>query len=245
MKLYRDYPFASISFADDPELIPALDEATKRLPIDVVIETGTFLGKGSTRILADYFMARRSLKRLLTMEVNWEFWQQAKQNLKHYGFVDLKWGASVNRNAALDFIRNDPMIKNHAAYDNIFIDDVVDPVTFYSNEVMGSMNGQTNPVGGKSAFDLFWEGEDLLKRMLYLHRLHAPLVVLDSAGGVGYLEFQNTLQVMGDQKYALLLDDTHHIKHYRSLQTIKNDKSFEIIQVSEKNGWALALHTGH
>ncbi|HVT56043.1 MAG TPA: hypothetical protein VHD34_08345, partial [Xanthobacteraceae bacterium] len=176
------------------------------------------------------------------MEVNWEFWQQAKRNLKRYGFVDCRWGASINREAALNFIRNDPMIKNHQAHEAIFIDDIDDPVTFYSNEILGSMNGQNNPVGGNSSFDLFWDGDDLLKRTLYLHRLHSPLIVLDSAGGVGYLEFQNTLQVMDGQKYALLLDDTHHLKHCRSLTTLKENKHFEILGLSDRHGWVLALH---
>lgn len=140
-------------------------------------------------------------------------------------------------------MQRDPALKNHQDYPEIFIDDIENPIGFYSSEIMGTMREQTSqPIGGQSNFDLFWEGENLLARLLYMHRLHTPLIVLDSAGGVGYLEFQNTINIMGDQSYILLLDDTHHVKHFRSLQFIKNSAAFKIIGSSAKHGWVVALH---
>jgi hypothetical protein len=71
---------------------------------------------------------------------------------------------------------------------------------------------------------------------------HNLLIVLDSAGGVGHMEFQITDELMKDKNYYLLLDDTHHLKHFRGLDIIKNRGDFTIINSSDKNGWVLAHH---
>ena len=68
------------------------------------------------------------------------------------------------------------------------------------------------------------------------------LIVLDSAGGVGHMEFQITDELMKNKSYYILLDDTHHLKHFRGYEIIKNRGDFTIINTSEKNGWVLAYH---
>jgi hypothetical protein len=90
--------------------------------------------------------------------------------------------------------------------------------------------------------NFLWSGEDLLSKYLELHIKNHPLVVLDSAGGCGWLEFQTTIKTMQTNPFLLLLDDIHHIKHYRSLQYIKNCKKFKIINHSPTDGWVLALY---
>src|SRR5207249_2262859 len=69
-----------------------------------------------------------------------------------------------------------------------------------------------------------------------------PLVLLDSAGGTGWMEFTTLRQTMGDRAYVLLLDDVHHVKHYRSLEHVRRDPSFHIIGLDERHGWMLARH---
>ena len=68
------------------------------------------------------------------------------------------------------------------------------------------------------------------------------LIVLDSAGGVGHMEFQITDELMKNKNYYILLDDTHHLKHFIGYYIIKNRGDFSIINASEKNGWVLAYH---
>ena len=79
-------------------------------------------------------------------------------------------------------------------------------------------------------------------RFCAIHKEHKPLIVLDSAGGIGYLEFQTVLKVMGNSEYFILLDDIHHLKHFRSARDIKTDKSFEILGLEQHHGWMLAHH---
>jgi hypothetical protein len=50
------------------------------------------------------------------------------------------------------------------------------------------------------------------------------------------------LRVMGDKPYFLLLDDTRHIKHIRSLQHLRKATDFEIY--AEGLDWVLAIHPG-
>ena len=91
---------------------------------------------------------------------------------------------------------------------------------------------------------LRYGGEGLLAKFLLEVRDANPLVLLDSAGGTGWLEFTALRQTMGDRPYVLLLDDVHHVKHYRSLEHVRRDPSFEIIALDEHHGWMLARHGG-
>lgn len=88
----------------------------------------------------------------------------------------------------------------------------------------------------------FWSGESLLPALLRLHHDNHPLVILDSAGGCGLYEFESLMSVMRDAPFLLLLDDTHHLKHFRSLRAIKGDSRFTLLNVSDYHGWALAWH---
>ena len=50
------------------------------------------------------------------------------------------------------------------------------------------------------------------------------IVFLDSAGGVGYLEFKTFMKLPKKNLNSkiLILDDVMHIKHYRSVKELKN-----------------------
>lgn len=247
MKLCSDYEHASMAVRDDPDIETALKELQSEHPIDVVIETGTYLGTGSTRILAEFFERNYTVRHFVTMEANWSYWKTARSNLQRFPFVEPQWGLSVNKQKAIEFIRNDPAICEHYRYPDIFIDDVTDPVGF-SREVQGGRGTQHNTYALKPALKelvkrvLYWQGEDLLARMLNRHRNDWPLIVLNSAGGIGQLEFQTTLETMGSASYALFLDDTHHLKHFRSLQVIRSSPDFRSIRMANDTSWTMAVH---
>jgi hypothetical protein len=250
MKPYQAYSHASMALQDDQRIGMALNELQTEHPIDVVIETGTYRGTGSTRIFAEFFERNRPVRRFVTIEANWSNWRHARSNLQRFPFVEPKWGLSVSKQKAIEFIRSDPAIREHHRYPDIFIDDLSDPVDFYSREIQGSgaSHAKHANIGLKSALKefvkraLYWQGEDLLARTLQRHRDDWPLIVLDSAGGVGLLEFQTTVETMGSASYALFLDDTHHLKHFRSLLAVQSRPDFRPIRMADDKSWILAVH---
>ncbi len=247
MKLYSASG-ASISMAPDNRLKPFLSSTLAQYPITHVIETGTFRGLGSTTRISESFAPGRTPGVFVTIEANWVSWCHAKRNLRRFPFVQPLWGQSVAQARALAFIESDEALHHHARYPDIFIDDIADPVRFYRDEILGKLGA---PVSNpkyllRRCFDraFAYSGEDLLEKHLTRFREHTPLVVLDSAGGIGYLEFQILRQVMQAHPYLLLLDDIHHLKHFRSHRDISQDRHFEQVHVDEQEGWLFAKYRG-
>ena len=247
MKLFGAEAHASMDMAADPVLREELSALIRRYGIDVAIETGTFLGLGSTRFVAEAFLAVAPPKCFVTIEVNFANWCRAKANLRSYPFVDCRWGLSVPLDSGLDFLAHDDMLLNHRRYPDIYIDNIDNPVLAYSRELHGeALELERAPLaaaGSDLVFngkDFLYDGEDLLARLLAAHADHKPLIVLDSAGGIGWLEFHIVMEQMRQKGFALLLDDTHHIKHYRSLQHIRGASAFRTIAAGPS--WVLATH---
>lgn len=246
MKPYTEYNLGSISMHDSPELRQLLAEAIVRERIAHVIETGTFEGLGSTRFLAETFASTTVPRSFVTIEANWRSWRRARRNLRRFRFVRPLWGRSLHTSQALEFVETDECLREHGRYPDIFIDDVEDPVRFYRREILGELGGVSKRLHRRvlREFDraLYYQGEGLLERCLRPVRDEAPLVVLDSAGGVGWLEFQTLVTIMQHRRYHILLDDVHHLKHFRSLAHIRADPAFRTIGLDECHGWALATH---
>lgn len=246
MKLYSEYPGASISMHDDKQLREALKSTIEQERINYVIETGTYQGLGSTTFVAESFQEDSPPRIFVTMEANWISWRRAKRNLSRFTFVRPLWGKSVETKEALTFIQNDDLLRNHQDYKDLFIDNIDDPIAFYSNEVLGKLGSWRFRLANIIANLLFrafnYQGEDLLRHYLLQFRDKKPLVVLDSAGGIGFLEFSIVLETMLSYPYLILLDDIHHVKHYRSFIHIRSDSSFSIIALNEQSGWLLAKH---
>src|SRR5215467_3671684 len=139
MKLYSDAPQASIKMSDDPALVAAIDAAIHTYRTSIVIETGTFEGTGSTRIIAESLRRSGQPTTYVTLEVSFKNWCTAYHNLRPFLFVDCRWGCSVDKTGAIEFVRNDDAIIDHRKYPNIYIDDVDNPVLFYTNELNGML----------------------------------------------------------------------------------------------------------
>jgi hypothetical protein len=232
---------------DDDGLRKALIEINRQSPITHILETGTNVGLGSTRFIAEILRSQYSPPcQFVTIEANHHSWRQARENLKRFPFVQALWGLSTSREEALRFVGSDPALKDHHKYPNIFIDDVRDPVAFYSSEIAGRLGGGSrNPV--EKVLEIadrprFYAGEGLLAKWLEEFKSYAPLIVLDSAGGVGFLEFNTVLRVMTDHRYHLLLDDICHLKHFRSYEHVYQDPNFEVTAESKEAGWLLARY---
>ena len=246
MRPYREYPLGSISMHDSPRLRELLAKSIARDRIRHVLETGTHEGLGSTRFLAETFAAVAVPRSFVTIEANWRYWRRARRNLWKFSFVQPLWGATLDVAAAIAFVQSDDVLKNHERYPDIFIDDVEDPIGLYVRELRGELGELPHDVRRRLLMRLqswlYYRGERLLEKHLRRLRGAMPLVVLDSAGGVGLLEFQTLITTMAEHPYLLLLDDIHHVKHFRSLAHIREDPSFEIIGLDESHGWVLARH---
>lgn len=239
MEWYGNAPGRSMSMAEDPGLTASLIDLIRSENTNMAIETGTYLGLGSTRFVAECLaLAQPGPKEFVTMEANYDHWKAACSNLARYPFVKCLWGASVDVAEATAFIAGDDMLINHQKYHGVYIDTLNDPVGMYTKEILGSYNFGGG--GGGEPSDALWDGENLLRRQLNDFGDCEPLIILDSAGGVGLLEFNTVMEGMAGRKFHLLLDDIHHVKHFRSMQAIYKDLDFRTI--GKSHSWVLATY---
>lgn len=199
------------------ETIKKLIEENK---IEEIIETGTFNGLGSTMVFAKTGIKVQTIESCLSS------FFAAKENLKNYSNVTLHHGSSLKISEMIDFIDNDdfyfsPEIKEK----NISVDGGNDdPKDFYKKEVNGF--GFSAP-----------PKEDILFSLI--NNPKKQLVFLDSAGGVGFLEFKKFMSLSEDfrKNKILVLDDVNHIKHYRSIASLKENAYNVLISEDKRFGY--------
>ncbi len=250
MKEYGDYKYTSVSMNKDMDLINSLAELAAKNTIEYIIETGTHRGLGSTTMLGNAFRNSTSLKSINTIEIDYTKYTLAKKNLNQFKFINCCYGCSLDLNDAIAYVKKDEAILNHEKYPEVFIDNAKDPINFYVNELEGRLNDSSNNIIKQFLKKILRPSRNantkptynLLPNLIKEFGNHEMLIVLDSAGGVGHMEFQITDELMKNMNYYILLDDTHHLKHFRGYDIIKNRGDFSIINASEKNGWVLAYH---
>jgi predicted O-methyltransferase YrrM len=138
MKRYADYELASVSMASDELFLRTLDKVFTENPKVDILESGTYLGMGSTTSLAASLIRNKAkVNKFFTIEADFDLFRQASQNLKKFDFITPIWGLSVSVKEAADFIAKDEAIKNHEKYPDVFIDEIDDPTAFYTNEIEG------------------------------------------------------------------------------------------------------------
>jgi hypothetical protein len=214
-----------------------------------ILESGTYLGMGSTTSLAASLIRNKAkVNKFFTIEADFDLFRQASQNLKKFDFITPIWGLSVSVKEAADFIAKDEAIKNHEKYPDVFIDEIDNPTAFYTNEIEGKLSDGNFEKSWRSRLKSkldrvkFTFKEDCFKELLpQLENL--PVVLLDSAGGLGYLEFTRVVTFFSKKNYILILDDIHHLKHFRSFEYINTHREFKILGQDLKNGWVIAEHS--
>jgi hypothetical protein len=234
----------------DVDLVNSLNDLAKKNIIKYIIETGTHRGLGSTTMLGNAFKSSSNLVSLNTIEIDYTNFSVAKKNLSHFSFINCCYGCSLDLNEAIAYVKKDEAILNHEKYPEIFIDNANDPINFYVNELEGKLNESSDSIIKKFLKKLLLPSKNskinpqynLLPKLIKEFYKDEMLIVLDSAGGVGHMEFQITDELMKNKAYYLLLDDTHHLKHFRGYEIIKNRGDFSILNASDKNGWVLAYH---
>lgn len=169
----------------------------KEYDINEVVETGTFLGTGSTKVFAGEGL------NVFTIECNPNHITQAVQNLEGLNNVCFIHGLSLKRENLIKGLMS-------MTFPDGGIYDSTRPKVFYAQEVL-------QPVLVEDALSMFAKNET------------KQLVFLDSAGGVGYLEFIEFMSwpLNIRRNKVLLLDDVTHVKHERSVQSLK-DWGFDV-----------------
>lgn len=175
-----------------------------------VIETGSFDGLGSTKIFAETNLSVKSL------ECNFVHYLTAKQNLLEYPNVEIINAFSLNKKDMIDFIKTDDFLSDEEYYnENNILSDNKNNVDFYIWELNNYSFNTTK--------------ENVLLNLI--DNDIKQLIFLDSAGGVGFLEFKELFKIKKEflKNKLILLDDVFHIKHHRSHKfLIDNNIPFEI-----------------
>jgi hypothetical protein len=233
MKFYGEAPYASMEMRFDPLQHQLLVKLIKEKNIQYCIETGTYLGLGSTTNLARAFIESGvKVESFVTFEANHENYYKAVENLRKFPFIKPLMGSSMDQESIKNFIENDKPLLHPEHYPEVYSDfrPGQDPRPGYISESIGA--GIIKPPE--------WNDNALLPYYLGSYTENKPLVVLDSAGGLGWLEFTTMMDIMEGSEFSLLLDDTEHVKHFRSLAYVRNTPEFELL--ATQNGWALATY---
>lgn len=210
------------------EFCKKITEIIVQEKIKNVIETGTYLGLGTTSAVLEGFLlsgAQPKDIKFVTIEASNDFRLEAIKNCekKYYDYIHTKrfsvgtkfaGGVSVPKEllpTKLDFSDVPP---------GIYIDhDEKDRVFSYLNEVW-SLNYD---LLGEYAFEIVPRPE---------------MIILDSAGHIGAIEFDYVMTKLNFYKHCYFcLDDTNHVKHYKTCEKMDADERFDFIwSTDEKFG---------
>lgn len=170
-----------------------------------VIETGTYKGQGTTLAIMDGFDRTLDCK-LVTIEVNPEYHRIASDYWNGNSRIVLMKGLSIPRSQV-------PVDTTFNVPDWVIVDH--QPTVRrrnYHREL-------THPVPDR-----------MLADALHIFDHKPDLVLLDSAGHIGRIEFLYLMELVGHHQFYLALDDTDHVKHYETMQLILSmPEKFEVI----------------
>lgn len=191
-----------------------------------VVESGAYLGLGSTRMLAGALVEVWGVEApglsLTTIEGNPSHWFQAQKNLAAWPFVEVVLGPVLARAEMEVALASHPMLANPAdpAWATVWVDNLDSPMAFYRQEISGCLGS------GSSAPAL---RDELEAAVADIGHFGSPLICLDGCGGLGLAEFQITRDMLSGHPHAILLDDTHHLKHWISAKELRGDVSVEML----------------
>lgn len=175
-----------------------------------VIETGTYLGLGTTKAVLKGMRIHEMEFDFISIEVNPEHFRQAIANNIGVDGLHLLHGLSIPKSKLpIDTTFNVP--------DHVIVDHQA-PVRakMYHKEVNFNVD------------------DCLLKRAIDSMGGEPELIILDSAGHIGLIEFKYMMELMNGKEFWLVLDDIGHVKHYESFEIIQsNPEKFDIIWQSD------------
>ena len=185
-----------------------IDDIIKRYGIESIVETGAYDGMGSSQLLASTGLP------FDTIECHGMNFIAAKVNLEKFRNARVHHAYSLKLNEMLEFIKQDDWTNNPDEMIKLGVKfDHENPRWYYTHEL--------NDVVSKPP------QENVL--MSLITNPERQLVFLDSSGGVGLLEFEKVKELPKEilKEKLIMLDDINHIKHYRSLQWMKENCEVE------------------
>ena len=179
--------------------------APKRL-----IETGTLYGDGTTKVIAEYADNEEGCQ-FVTIESNIKHRAVAKSNLEKYRNTQLLAALTVPSKLLPTLEETQADIDRTPS--GLYIDNPeIDSAAFYVEESK-------------------WEQDipDSGLRLAFETLGGCDFVLLDSAGHLGWIEFNVLLSLM-KSPCIVTLDDVDHIKHYRSFEYMQSrPRQFELL----------------
>lgn len=182
-----------------------------------IIETGTYVGLGSTIEIANYLKNSKIENSIFySIECNRELYLKAISNSQSHGISDVVIfvnGISVPRKLLPNDHEIMEIAKKALSAEHIKTDhgeDLKKTAVLYSKETKCD------------------EKDDWLGEIIKVMRFNPDFVLLDSAGHLGFIEFQYLLSLLA-HPCAIGLDDTNHIKHYQSKEMILKDSRFNVL----------------
>jgi hypothetical protein len=180
-----------------------------------IIECGTFNGLGSTSRFCEAI--HDNPIPFISIEVNPMYHQLAIKNLSYnfLSFTTLINGLTIPRHL---LPKKEDIDLSYATYDFI---ESKDPKECYIQEIN---------------FDV---PDDILGK-IFKDEMEDELIFLDSAGHMGFIEFNYLLSLTKFPK-MIILDDINHIKHFKTMQFIKSQpENFKIILTdNDRYGFAI------
>lgn len=199
---------------NNPHFAKAVSELLEKYKqIEEVIETGTHNGDGSTKVFAETGLPVK------TVEVQYAHYVKAKEYLKDFKNVEIFYASSLPYEKMIEFIKESEEFLKAAFRKEIPLGceggdwpyyGAGDPVKFYSDEVVGfASEGSRAPK------------ENVLPE--FINNSKNQIIYLDSAGGVGWLEYQEVINLPEEylKHKILLFDDMYHVKHYKTLKDLE------------------------
>jgi hypothetical protein len=232
VKIAAHYVQSGTAVGAKSEFAQALDRIVRERRPRKVIETGTFLGQGTTAVIAAALRdAGIDDARFYSIECNQVHHEHALRNLRDAGLaerVTLLHGLSVPRSLLPTLQQIEERCVRNIEFDEIFID--------HEEHQRAWLYFKETDFGGVP--------EDLLGECLRRFDGRPDLVLLDSGGHMGNLEFNYLVERL-DGPCVVALDDIHHIKHHKSFRQLQSDDRFELVTSSrEKFGFCVALFKG-
>ncbi|TWJ18862.1 glycosyltransferase [Geobacter argillaceus] len=223
---HKPKQYISMSVDAETQFETELRKLFQEISPTSIIETGTYLGRGTSTIIWRALHDLQINADFTTIEVNPEHHRQAVEYFRANGMtIKAELGLSVPKAMLPDEAKIAEQFVSNKEYESIYYDhdEAVRAKLYYS---------ETN----------YNVPDNLLYKAMAQHHFKPDFVLLDSAGHIGFLEFQYFMTLIQDDCY-LMLDDVFHCKHYKTLQVIKQDPRFEIVVESgEKFGFCIAKY---
>jgi hypothetical protein len=216
----------TISPPERGEFETAIRRTVERFKPQNVIETGTYLGNGTTRILFEALKEYSPYFTLVTIESKYEYYKVASAHYRNYPEVVCLHGLTIPRSQlpTLEEIQRETV----------------------ENEVPGIYHDHSKDTRAALYFqEQQTDGPDgLLGIALNALACKPDLVLLDSAGHLGFREF-TFLMSMVKAPFVLIADDARHVKHHQTFVSIHTDLRWEMLGMGdERFGWFAARFKG-